>query len=162
MKPSVLLIREFLTDHLCYRNRHAIEFNILEDSVLVLSVDYHNPDHQYMDFFLSYEKSIIKFISDFSINAPKDLENVTTELLWRLFRQGKGEIYCALDYSVIYFPRYYRCINSTLVAIDERNITYAIPVELKSVADFMEYTYWLYKNSSCSPQNSSFTPQSLS
>jgi len=119
MKP-VTAIKRFMEEHRgCYRNSHGIEFDRMDDSLMVSYTDYHNPEHKYLDFFLSYEKGIQEFIMDFAINRPQDLDNVTREQLWNVFWSGKGKIYCGLEFSLIYFILYFRAEDQKLFAIKE-------------------------------------------
>ena len=161
MKSNVNAIKRFLIDAVSYQNSHKIEFDVLDDSVMVSYCDYHNPDHRYMDFFLFYEKGIHKFLDDFSITIPKDLDKVTIDRLWQLFWQGKGKIYCGVDFSMLYYPLYFNCTGTKLFTIGEDNISQEVIESLTSIGDFTDYTYLKFKNSSCSPQNSSCTPQSV-
>jgi len=161
MKPRATIIKKLLKNHLSYHNKHAIDFDILDESMMVSFTDYHNPDHHYIDFFLFYEKKIMQFISDFRIRSTRDLDKITIDQLWELFWRGSGKIYCGLEYSVVYFPVYFKCIDHKLFAIDQQNINQEVCVDCKSIGDFMEYAYLLYQKSSSLPQNSSCVPQSL-
>lgn len=161
MKSHANEIKSFLIDAVCYQNSHKIEFDVLDNSVMVSYNDYHNPDHRYLDFFLFYEKNIHRFLYDFSITSLRDLDKVTIDWLWQLFWQGKGMIYCGLDFSMLYYPLYFNCVGTKLYTIGDNDKSQEVMVPLTTIGDFTSYTYQQFKNSSCSPQNSSCTPQSV-
>jgi hypothetical protein len=161
MKLNIEALKDFLDDHgTCYQNSNNIDFDRMDDCIMVSYTDCHRSDHKHVDFFLSYEKNFQRFMIDYSIKEPKDFDKVTPGQLWNLFRQGKGKIYCGLDCGLIYFSLYFRYEDQKLFATGEHDVKQEVIESLQSVEDFTNYTYRIFQNSSSSSHNSSCMPQS--
>lgn len=130
-----------------YCNLHKVDF--LDNYQNLIMADYsevYTPENKYLELFLSYTgKNIQRFIKDFNITQPKDIDDITSDHLWSLFHKGIVEINCftgkELDAPFLTF----RYKQGRLLVKDEYEIEYTVSQVLKTSGDFVNFTLKYYE-----------------
>ena len=135
-------ILDFLEDHDgYYLNSHSIEFGVLNNSITADYAEIFKPQNKHIELCLHYSsRNIQKFMRDFAIASSKDLNNITNNDLWRLFRSGAGEISCYIeeDYNSPFLTFSYE--NGNMIARSNDDEEYTVIESLETANDFANYT----------------------